>query len=98
MICIGGHNVFPAEVEAHLIQHPDIKEVAVVGVESPLLGHYLAAFVVPKASTLQIPEVQSFCQSLAAFKRPQMVILKQRFPYTGSGKVNKIALREQHLG
>ena len=97
MICIGGHNVFPTEVESHLIQHPNIKEVAVIGMESTLLGHYLVAFVVPKTATLQVHEVQAYCQSLAAFKRPQMLVFSEHFPYTGSGKVNKRALRERYL-
>jgi len=93
MVIVGGHNVFPAEVESHLIKHPAIKEVAVVGMEHPALGNYLVAFVLLKTPGLSAGDVQAFCNGLAQFKVPQRVLFPETFPYTGSGKVNKRELR-----
>lgn len=96
MILIGGNNVFPSEVEAHLIQHPGIKEVAVVGIESATRGNYLSAFVLAKDPALDVSELRGFCGQLAAFKVPRNVVIVEQFPYTGSGKVDKRALLCQH--
>jgi fatty-acyl-CoA synthase len=95
MICIGGHNVFPAEIEAHLIQHARVKEVAVIGVEDARLGNQLVAFVLPKSSGLSENEVIEHSQALASFKIPHRVELLEDFPYTGSGKVDKKVLRSR---
>jgi fatty-acyl-CoA synthase len=94
MVIIGGHNVFPSEVEAHLIAHAGIKEVAVVGIESDRLGNHLTAFVIPKDVNLTTESVLEYCTPLASFKVPRHVVLANEFPYTGSGKVNKRALIE----
>ncbi len=94
MVLIGGHNVFPSEVEAHLITHAGVKEVAVIGIENGGMGNHLAAFVIPKDVNLTAEKVLDFCSSLASFKVPRHVVLTSEFPYTGSGKVNKRVLME----
>ena len=49
LIIRGGENIYPAEIEVRLIEHPDIAEVAVVGVDHPTLGQEVKAYVVPHA-------------------------------------------------
>ena len=93
----GGENVYCAEVEAVLFEHPDIAEVAVVGVTEPGLGERVCAVVVPRAG--QRPDLQgvrSFAtQHLATFKCPEALLLVDGLPKTATEKVAKNVLRDR---
>jgi malonyl-CoA/methylmalonyl-CoA synthetase len=85
LIITGGHNVYPAEVEAVLARHPGVAEVAVVGLPDPEWGETVVAFVVGD------PDVESLhrlaAAELAAFKRPRDVRLVDVLPRNALGKI-----------
>lgn len=94
----GGENVFPREVEDVLSRHPDVADVAVVGLPDAEWGEVVAAFVLPRPGAEPSAETLSrFCrQHLAPFKIPRVWELVEAFPQTASGKIQKNRLREQH--
>jgi acyl-CoA synthetase (AMP-forming)/AMP-acid ligase II len=97
MINRGGENVYSVEVESALIEHPDVFEVAVVGVPDAMMGEKVGAVVVPKpGATLQGDELVAFASHLLAeFKVPEYVWVRdQPLDRNAGGKVLKAALRE----
>jgi long-chain acyl-CoA synthetase len=94
----GGENVYAAEVEAALFEHPDIADAAVVGIRHPSLGEEVAAVVRRRpGSGLDAPAVQAHvAQRLAAFKVPSVVEVRDaELPRNATGKVLKRQLREE---
>jgi len=91
LILRGGENIYPAEVEAVLHQHPDIKEAAVIGFPDEYWGETVKALVVPNpGATVTEEEVITFCTShLAHYKRPQSVAFVRSLPKNAAGKVMK---------
>ncbi|HLH82042.1 MAG TPA: AMP-binding protein [Trebonia sp.] len=98
MIITGGMNVYPAEVEAVLEQHPGIYEAAVFGIPSREWGEAVHATVVRSpGSSLTAGEVTAFAREhLAGYKVPRSVDFADELPRTGSGKVLKRRLREPY--
>ena len=97
MVISGGVNVYPAEVEGVLEQHPDIGEVAVVGVPDREWGERVRAFVVPRAgATLDERELKAFARErLAGPKVPRDFVVIDALPRNPTGKVLKRELRER---
>jgi len=95
MIISGGMNVYPAEVEAALEQHPGIFDVAVFGIPSERWGEQVHATVVraPGASPSEADVISYARQHLAAYKCPRSVSFTGELPRTGSGKLLKRELR-----
>jgi bile acid-coenzyme A ligase len=95
MIVTGGANVFPAEVESALIDHPGIADVVVIGIADPQWGRRVHAVVEP-ADTARPPdaaEVITFARSrLAAYKVPKTVEFVEQIPRTAATKVNRSAM------
>jgi acyl-CoA synthetase (AMP-forming)/AMP-acid ligase II len=97
MFIVGGFNAYPAEIEAQLLRHPDIAQVAVVGVPDDRLGEVGVAFVVPALGRVVDPaEVISWCRDrMATFKAPREVKVLDALPVNATGKVTKFTLRDQ---
>jgi fatty-acyl-CoA synthase/long-chain acyl-CoA synthetase len=95
MIITGGMNVYPAEVEAVLEQHPGIYDVAVFGIPSDEWGEAVHATVVrAPGSPLTGQEITAFAREhLAGYKVPRSVDFADELPRTGSGKLLKRQLR-----
>ncbi|HEX9342379.1 MAG TPA: benzoate-CoA ligase family protein [Actinomycetota bacterium] len=95
MIKAGGIWVSPAEVEATLIQHPDVLEAAVVARRTPDGIEEPAAFVVClPGRAVAADELVAFCRErLAAFKRPRQVFFTDELPKTATGKIQRFKLR-----
>ncbi len=91
MYISGGENVYPVEVEKILKTHPDIEDVAVVGVPDKKWGEIGHAFVIKKSgSSLSENEVIAACQEkLAKYKWPKKVTFKTEFQRTSLGKIKK---------
>jgi acyl-CoA synthetase (AMP-forming)/AMP-acid ligase II len=91
LIIRGGENIYPAEIESRLIEHPEITEVAVVGVEHATLGQEVKAYVVTRtAGALTADEVRAFAgESLAGYKVPTHVEFLVEMPHNATGKVLK---------
>ncbi len=98
LIISGGENIYPAEVESVLCQHPKVAEVSVIAVPDPKWGESVKAVIVPKAGeepTLE--DITDFCESrLAGYKRPKSVVLIDELPKNALGKVLRKILREEH--
>ena len=99
MVISGGVNVYPAEVEAVLEQHPGVAEVAVVGVPDREWGERVRAFVVPRAGVVLDPEeVKAFARArLAGPKVPRDFVVTASLPRNPTGKVLKRELRERSI-
>ena len=95
MIVSGGENVFPREVEDLLTEHPEIDDVAVIGVPDEQFGQRLRAFVVRAAgSQLSEDVVRDYVRdNLARFKVPRDVVFVDVLPRNATGKVLKRELR-----
>ncbi len=98
MIISGGENVYPAEVENVLADHPDVSEVAVIGVPHERWGETVKAVVVLKAGALGDGEaIRSFAKErIASYKCPTSVDFVEALPRNPSGKVLKKDLRARY--
>lgn len=93
MIISGGMNVYPAEVEAVISQHPKVKQVAVVAVPDDRWGESVTAIVVPNGEVDE-KEIKEFCRGkLAKYAQPKMVVFQQSIPLTVLGKIDKKAIK-----
>jgi acyl-CoA synthetase (AMP-forming)/AMP-acid ligase II len=97
----GGYNVYPAEVEAALGDHPGLDQVAVVGAPDPILGEVGVAFVVPAPDSDPDPVDllsglrKTAAQTLADYKAPDRVVVVDRLPLTSMMKVDKRVLADR---
>ena len=97
MIIRGGENHFPAEIEAVLVTHRQVAQVAVVGIPDEKWGEVIAAFILSDQS-LDVADLRTHCRAhLSAQKTPSIWVHVQNFPLTGSGKVQKFAIRDKFL-
>ena len=96
MVLRGGYNIYSVEVESALFEHPDIAEVAIVGLPHAVLGHDVCAVVRLRegAPALTLDDVRAFVvDRLADYKRPRHLVLRtEPLPRTGMGKVDKTRL------
>ncbi len=96
MVIRGGENLFPAEIEAVLLEHPGVADAAVIGVPDPLMGEELAAFVRAAGAPPAVGELRAHVRArLAAPKTPRYWIFVDTLPLTGPGKIQKYVLRQQ---
>src|SRR4029079_11147182 len=101
MVIRGGENVYCTEVEAVLFEHPDVLDVAVIGVPHQVLGEEVGAVVVARpGSGLTADAVQAHVAAhLAAFKVPTHVFFRDTpLPRNPAGKVLKRELRDELVG
>jgi len=100
MIIAGGYNIYPADVEAVLFEHPAVKEAAVIGVPHEYRGETVKAFIVLKeGQTATEKEIIEFCQEqMAAYRVPRVIEFRSDLPKSMIGKVLRRELREQELG
>jgi fatty-acyl-CoA synthase len=99
MIIRGGENLFPAEIENVLLEHPSVAECAVVGVPCERMGEAVAAFVrlAPDAS-LDVEALRAHCRSaISPQKCPAHWQAVESWPLTGSGKIKKFELRDSWI-
>jgi long-chain acyl-CoA synthetase len=96
MILVSGFNVYPNEVEAALIEHPKVKEVAVIGVPFAHSGEAPMAFVVPRDKSLTTEELRRFAhERLTGYKAPRFYEFRDSLPKTNVGKILRRALKEE---
>jgi acyl-CoA synthetase (AMP-forming)/AMP-acid ligase II len=94
----GGYNVFPAEVEGVLAEHPGIRQVAVIGAPDPVLGEVGVAFIVADDGTAPpaLEEVRLHCRlALADYKAPDALVVVDALPLTPMMKVDRRPLLQQ---
>lgn len=99
MFIVGGFNVYPAEVENYLLEHPAVGQAAVVGVPDERMGDVGMVFVVPRPdSVLSGDDLIAWARTrMANYKVPRFVELVEELPVNATGKVQKDVLRERAL-
>ncbi|MCP4007744.1 MAG: acyl-CoA synthetase [bacterium] len=103
MIISGGVNIYPQETENHLIMHPKVDDVAVIGVPSEEMGEEVKAVVVPVSGSKTGPALEAelikFCRdSIAHYKCPRTIDFATEVPRTETGKMAKRRLKERYWG
>jgi long-chain acyl-CoA synthetase len=100
MLIYSGINIYPREIEELLHTMPEISEAAVVGIPDSARGEIPIAFVTARNSAgVSEKEVKDFCiANLARYKVPRRIFPLQELPRTGSGKINKLQLKEDAAG
>jgi long-chain acyl-CoA synthetase len=97
MIIAGGYNIYPADVEAVLFEHPKVKEAAVIGVPDEYRGETVKAFIVLRDDeTATEEEIIAFCkEQMAAYRVPKTIEFRDDLPKSMIGKVLRRELREE---
>ncbi len=100
LILSGGVNIYPAEVEGHLINHRSVKDVAVIGVDDPEWGQSVVAVIQPVDShddfAALAQELREYAaKALAGYKRPGRYEFLDELPRSETGKLQKQILRER---
>lgn len=97
LIITGGFNVYPAEVEEVIYQHPAVLEVGVYGVPDTYRGEAVkAAIVIKKGATLSAEEIQNWCRErLTRYKVPRIIDFRDSLPKTAVGKILRRQLKDE---
>ena len=101
MIISGGANIFPAEVENALIEHPKVADIVVIGLQDPEWGRRVHAVIAPKDPTdpPSFEEIRSYAKGrLAAYKVPKSMEIVEIIPRSEASKINRRALVEARGG
>ena len=101
MIVSAGENIYPAQIEAILNEHPKVAESAVIGMPDKLRGEVVAAYVIPSDDSLTVDELKDYCTHhpmLSSYKWPRVYHLVRELPHTATGKLMHYKLRQQQLG
>ena len=98
MVISGGENIYPREIEEVLIQHPAVREVAVIGVPDAKWGEAVKAVVsLTEGRSADQDELISFCQDhIASYKKPKSVDFVEVLPKNNYGKILKRELRKKY--
>ncbi len=96
VIITGGENIYPVEIEDFLMEHPDIGDVAVIGLPDERLGEIVAAVVQLKPGrNLEEEEIREFCKGLPRYRRPRRFFFDP-VPRNPTGKIEKPKLRNMY--
>jgi acyl-coenzyme A synthetase/AMP-(fatty) acid ligase len=101
MIISGGVNIYPQETENHLVMHPKVHDVAVIGVPNDEMGEEVKAVVVPvdgaEAGPALAQELIDYCrEGIAHYKCPRTIDFADELPRTETGKMQKRKLRDRY--
>jgi acyl-CoA synthetase (AMP-forming)/AMP-acid ligase II len=99
LIISGGENIYPVELEAAIIKHPKVHDVAVIGTPDDRLGEIVTAVIqLKKGEDLTQEEIEHFCEEqLPRYKRPRKIIF-DTVPRSLTGKIEKPKLRAKYAG
>jgi acyl-CoA synthetase (AMP-forming)/AMP-acid ligase II len=97
MFIVGGFNAYPAEIENGLLCHPDIRQVAVIGIPDARLGEVAMAFVVMESGNAgTAADIIAWSRDrMANYKVPRVVEFVDELPLNATGKVMKDVLRQR---
>ncbi|WP_349793609.1 AMP-binding protein [Xanthomonas sp. WHRI 7064] len=95
MFISGGENVYPAEIEALLADHPQVRECAVVGIADPQWGEVGYLAIVPADETPDLEQIRVYLiERLAKYKVPKHLRVVEALPRTATGKLQKARLKD----
>jgi acyl-CoA synthetase (AMP-forming)/AMP-acid ligase II len=95
MFIVGGFNAYPAEIENHLLRHPDIQQAAVIGIPDDRLGEVGMAFLVTRSGDpAEVDGILAWCrEQMANYKVPRAIEILDALPLNATGKVEKLVLK-----
>ena len=98
LIISGGENVYPREIEEVIVQHPSVREVAVIGVPDPVWGESIKAVVslLPESEVTETELIDFCADHIARYKRPKSIDFVEELPKNNYGKILKRELREKY--
>jgi len=101
MILSGGVNIYPAEIEARLMEHGAVADVAVIGIPDPEWGQRVIAFIQPRVgispSDALAKELIEWCRvGIATYKAPRAIEFRSELPRSAAGKMQRRILRDQY--
>lgn len=95
MVNVSGFNVYPNEIEDVVMEHPDVKEAAVIGVPDSDTGEAVKLFVVREHGNVTQAQIKEFCrENLTGYKRPKFIAFRNELPKNPVGKILRRELRE----
>jgi acyl-coenzyme A synthetase/AMP-(fatty) acid ligase len=102
IIVSGGVNIYPQEIEYHLVSHPKVLDAGVFGIPEPDLGEEVKAVVVPVDQSLADAQLEeeltAYCRiNLAHYKCPRSIDFARKLPRDDNGKLYKRLLRDEYL-
>ena len=98
MILVSGFNVYPSEIEDVVATHPDVREVAAIGIPDDAQGERVKIFVVPRAPGLAREAILQHCRKhLTGYKIPRQIEFRDELPQTNVGKILRRALRDEEI-
>jgi long-chain acyl-CoA synthetase len=98
MILVSGFNVYPNEIEDVIAMHPDVREVAAIGVPDPVQGERVKVFVVARNPALTAEQVIEYARKhLTGYKVPKLVEFRDELPQSNVGKILRRTLRDEEL-
>ncbi|MGF6596907.1 long-chain acyl-CoA synthetase [Paraburkholderia sp. GAS448] len=98
MILVSGFNVYPNEVEDVIAMHPDVREVAAIGIPDAAQGERIKVFIVRRSRDLTEGQVIAHCRKhLTGYKVPKVVEFRDELPQTNVGKILRRQLRDEEL-
>jgi len=97
MFIVGGFNAYPAEIENHLLRHPDVQQAAVIGIPDERLGEVGMAFVVTRSGDAAAGAgILAWCRDqMANYKVPRAIEVVDELPVNATGKVEKRVLQQR---
>jgi long-chain acyl-CoA synthetase len=98
MILVSGFNVYPNEIEDVIAMHPEVREVAAIGIPDAAQGERVKVFVVRRNPALTAEQIIEHCRkNLTGYKVPKAVEFRDELPQTNVGKILRRELRDQEL-
>lgn len=98
MIVVSGENIYPAQIEAVITEHPKVRDCIVTAVPDKVRGQAVAAYVVAEDKSLTIRELSDFCAKsamLSRYKRPRYFAIVSELPHTATGKKKHFVMKER---
>jgi acyl-CoA synthetase (AMP-forming)/AMP-acid ligase II len=98
LIKTGGENVYPAEVENAIRQHPDIVEVVVIGVPDPQWSEAIKAVCTQRAGATTTPDeiIEFVAGQIARYKKPKHVVFVAQLPQNDKGEIDRASVKAAH--
>ena len=98
LIISGGENIYPREIEEVIVQHPAVREVAVIGIPDPTWGESIKAVVslLPESEVTEMDLIDFCADHIARYKRPKSVDFLEELPKNNYGKILKRELRAKY--
>jgi crotonobetaine/carnitine-CoA ligase len=91
-----GENISTIEIENIIINHPDVRDVSVVGIPDKIMDYKIIAYIILNNTNIDLNNLKDFCKmNLVSYKVPEQFIIVDKFPTTPVGKIQKYKLKKE---